>query len=270
MKLAISNLAWDKSQDKKVLKLLKKYKIKGIEIAASKIWTNPTETTEKEIKKYRKFWNDNGIKIVATTSLLFGHPELQLFSDDGTRQKTLDYLSEMIRISSLLGAKVMVFGSPKNRITNGLPSKEVNKKALDFFRKIGKVAKKYKIYFGIEPNPPIYGTDFINTTQEAIDLVKKVNEPYFSLHLDTSTMTINKEDYGKTIKKALPFARHFHISEPGLKTIPQEETDYKKVMSGLTKSGYKNWVSIEMPLQDLDTNLEQIKKTLVFLTSLNK
>lgn len=268
MKLAISNLSWDKSEDEKVLKFLKKYKIKGIEVAPSKIWLSPIKVSEKKILEYKKFWSDNGIEIVATTSLLFGHPELQIFSDEETRGKAFNYLMEMIRVSSLLGAQAMVFGSPKNRITNGKSKDEVEKIAVDFFGKIGEVAKKYNIFFGIEANPPIYETDFINTTDEAIKLVEKIGNKNFGVHLDTSTMTLNKEDYLKTIKKCLPFAHHYHLSEPWLKIIPTGETDHKKVTKAIKQSGYSGWVSIEMPLNDEVRRLEQIEKTLKFVTSL--
>ncbi|QQG47079.1 MAG: sugar phosphate isomerase/epimerase [Candidatus Woesebacteria bacterium] len=265
MKIAISNLAWDHSEDSKVLKLLQKYNINAIEIAASKIWQDPVEVTDAKINKCKNFWKKNGIEIVATTSLLFGHPELQIFADRKAKNETFSYLSKMIELSVKLGAKAMVFGSPKNRVTNGKSKKEVEKISIEFFGKISKIARKRNIYFGIEPNPPLYGTDFINTTDEAIKLVKKVNNSNFCVHLDTSTMTINQENYLKTIIQALPYTHHYHISEPGLKPIPTEETDHKKVSNALKNSGYKDWVSIEMPLGPDIKHLEQIEKTLKFV-----
>ena len=269
MKITISNLAWEKKEDKEVIKLLKRYKVRGVEIAPTKIWKNPTKVSEKSIKKYRKFWEDNGIKIIATTSLLFGHPKLQIFSDNKTREKTLKYLAEVMRVTSALGAKAMVFGSPKNRSTNGFSNQEVDKIAQEFFYKVGKIAKKYKVYFGIEPNPPLYGTDFINSTKEAIDLVKLVGHPNFRIHLDTSTMEINKEPYDKTLKEGLKYAKHFHISEPGLKPIPQKGgVNHTRVSKMLRKLNYKGWLSIEMPLSPESDKLTQISKTLDFVTSI--
>jgi D-psicose/D-tagatose/L-ribulose 3-epimerase len=258
MKLAISNLAWDESENVEIAKLLHKYDVLAIEVALSKV---------SDIHLFKKFWGDQHIKIVATTSLLFGHPELLLFKDQDTRSQTLKYLVKAVEDAAFVGARTMVFGSPKNRSKQGLADEDASNIAVEFFNKIGKEAKKYGVYFVIEPNPPLYGTDFINTTQEAIQLVKLVNHPNFGVHLDTSTMTINKEGYAKTIAEALPYAHHFHISERGLKPIPSRDTDHAKVAKALKESGYKDWVSIEMPLgQDID-HLEQIEKTLGFVTS---
>lgn len=266
MKIAISNLAWEHKQNEEVLKILNKHQIKGIEVAPTKVWKNPTETSEISIKKYKDFWMKNGVGIVATTSLLYGHPELTIFGSKKTRKETLEYLIKIIRLSGFLGAKAMVFGSPKNREIGDLRRQEVTKIACDFFHKIGEIAKKYNIYFGIEPNPPIYGADFILTTKEAIELVKKVNHPNFKVHMDSGTLAENKVDYEKVIKEALPYTCHFHISEPHLKVIPQGIVDHGVIAKALKKLKYNKWLSIEMPLNEVENGLEIIDNVLQFIS----
>lgn len=265
MKIALSNLAWDRGEDKKILSLLLKYNISGIEIAPTKIWDHPTKISDKNLKTYKNMWLNSGIQIVAITSLLFGHPELQIFSDQKTREQTIEYLSHIIRLSSYLGAKAMVFGSPKNRSTFGLPKKEVEKISEDFFYQVALIAKKFGIFFGLEANPSLYGTNFINTTDEAINLVKKVNHPNFRLHMDCGTMTINKEDYTKTIDAGFPYTCHFQISEPGLKPIPTKLTNHKKIAKTLKDLNYNKWISIEMPLQKYSRHLFYIERALKFV-----
>lgn len=266
MKIAISNLAWAKEEDDQVLTILKKNNICGIELAPTKIWRSPTKTDKPVLERYKKWWQDRGIEIVATSSLLFGHPELTLFQDIDTRQKTLKYLKKMVEVSSVLGAKTVVFGSPKNRVRSEMSKQKAEKTAIEFFRRISVYAAKLNIYFAIEPNPPLYGTDFINTTEEAIKFVRKLSHPNFCVQLDASTMTINQENYLKTLRKGISFARHFHISEPGLKPVPQEETNHQQIASSLKKLGYKGWISVEMPLNDSVNRLKLIQKALDFVT----
>lgn len=265
MKIVISNLAWEKKEDRKIVPILKKYKIKGIEIAPTKIWKNPTKVSERTINSYRKFWEDNGIKIIAMTSLLFGHPKLTLF---GNPKKTLDYLKKQALLAKELGVKVMMFGSPKNRIKGGISKKEADKKAVEFFRKISLFIKPLDIYFAIEANPSIYGGDYILTTKEAVRLAKLVKHKNFGINLDPGTMATNREDYDKTVKLALPFTYHAHISEPYLKPIPSGETNHKAYAKALKEYRYKGWLSIEMPLHSESDQLIQIKKTLNFVTSI--
>ncbi len=267
MNIAISNIAWDKQEDDLVLSVLKKYKVNGIELAPTKIWQDPIKVSEKEIKKYRDYWNRNNIQIVAMQSLLFGHPELTIFQNKEDRKKTIDYLKEIIRIASMLGIKVLVFGSPKNRQTYGLSAKTVQQIACEFFIKLGDIAKKHDLFFCIEPNPKIYGTDFINNTNQAIDLVKLVNHPNFRLHLDSSTMIINHENYDNAIKKSISYIEHFHVSQPNLDVVVNNKTDHKIIAKSLKEAGYKKWVSIEMK-SGLGPNAENVEKALSFTTSI--
>ncbi len=270
MNIAISNIAWERKEDKEIVKILQKYDISGIEVAPTKIWKNPLEAKEKEIKEYRNYWLNNDINIVAMQSLLFGHPELTIFDSKQTRGKTIDYLSRIVHLSSLLGSKIMVFGSPKNRLINGLRYDKVLEIACEFFYKIAEICKQYKIFFCIEPNPIEYGADFILNTNEAIKLVTAVNHPHFRLHLDTSTMTINKEPYENSIKNGLSLLKHFHISEPYLEPIREGVTDHENIAAILKKLHYNDnrWVSVEMRSSGNNSNIEHVNKALELVTKI--
>lgn len=266
-KIAISNLSWNKNEDQAIVSLLKKYQITGIEIAPTKIWGDPTKINRSEAEEYKSFWSKNGIKIVATASLLFGHPELTIFENEKTRKKTLNHLKKMIRLSHYLGATAMVFGSPKNRVVGNLDKTLIETIAIKFFTEIAQEAKKYNIYFGIEANPKMYGTDFINTTKDAVSLVKNVNHENFRVHLDIGTMIVNKENFENTLKLAIPYSCHLHISEPGLEPIPLTKSNHIKITKILKKLKYEKWASIEMPLNESPDNVNLIENALKFITN---
>lgn len=270
MNIAISNIAWNKEEDREIAKILQKYKISGIEIAPTKIWQDPLSANDNQIKEYQKYWLNNGINIIAMQSLLFGHPELTIFDSKKTREKTINYISRIVHLSSSLGSKVMVFGSPKNRLVNGLNYDKALEIACDFFYKIAEICRGHQIFFCIEPNPKEYGADFILNTNEAIKLVKTVNHPYFRLHLDTSTMTINRELYEDSIENGLSLLRHFHVSEPYLEPIKEEIVDHKKIASILKKLNYNNekWVSIEMLSLNNGSNPKRVNKALELVTKI--
>src|SRR5689334_19881455 len=164
MRLAISNIAWNKNEEKEIALLLKKYKVNAVEVAPTMIWKEPTKVLVKSIKKYRKFWNDHGIEIVSIQALLFGHPELKIFENADNRKKTLTYIKKMIRVCALLGVEDIVFGSPGNRDTGKLHIDQAMEIAQKFFYQVGEAAQKYGVYFCIEPVPQEYGTNFINNS----------------------------------------------------------------------------------------------------------
>jgi sugar phosphate isomerase/epimerase len=266
-KLAFSNLAWDTGKDKEIVKILRDYDIKGLEVACSKIWKDPINTSGKRMSEYKNYWNNNGVEIVATTSLLFGHPELTIFENKITRNKTLVYLKKVADITNMLGGGVMMFGSPKNRIRGKLSKAEADKVATEFFGDIAEYCSQYNICFAIEPNPAIYGGDYILNMKEGVELVEKVKHKNFGLNLDASTIASSGANYEGDVELALPYSCHAHISEPYLKPIPNGETDHSAFASALRKYKYDKWLSIEMPLGNDVDHLEQIRDTLEFVKS---
>lgn len=269
MNIAISNIAWGKSEDKTILAILKKHHIKGIEIAPTKIWKNPIKASNKSINELKAYWIKNGISFIAMQSILFGHPKLTIFDTKEIRQKTLEYILKIIILAQRMGIKIMVFGSPKNRNIKNHPS-QAFEIACEFFSKIGTAAKQHNIYFCIEPNPPSYGTNFINNTNEAIALIKAINHPNFRLHLDAGALALNNEDYEESIKKGFPYLSHFHISQPYLAPVGKGVVNHKKIAKILKDLKYEKWVSIEMINTNTKNSIETIDKTLAFVTSLYK
>ncbi|HMA24546.1 MAG TPA: TIM barrel protein, partial [Gemmatimonadaceae bacterium] len=163
MKLAVSNIAWDPTQDVEIAELLRREGVGGVEIAPTKWRERPLEASSSDIASYRRAWEDRGLPIVSMQSLLFGRPNLQLFGDARSRAEMLDYLRDVITLGAALGARSLVFGSPKNRLRHSLPVADASDIAESFFRAIGDHARNHGVIFCIEANPPAYGCDFVTT-----------------------------------------------------------------------------------------------------------
>lgn len=262
MNIAISNIAWDHHEDDKAAKILKKYKLTGLEIAPSKIWDDPTSVSNEMIQNYKTYWNEKGISIIASQSLLYGHPELTIFESKYKRGKTLIYLHKIIKLLSILGIQNVIFGSPKNRVRGKMSKKEAILISKDFFTKISDYCRMFGMFFCIEANPELYGSDFINTTDEVIELVKYIDHPNFRVHLDTGAMVINNENYEVVVEKAFPYLKHVHISERNIGLLSQGNVDHKKLAKLLKKFGYNRWISIEMKNKLMPSNIDAIEEAL--------
>jgi sugar phosphate isomerase/epimerase len=247
VKLAISNLAWPLDQEERVARLLMHLDISGVELAPTKIWPDLTCTTAAARQAYRKKWKQYGMEVVAVQSLLFGRPELVIFGDRATREKTLEYLGMVIVLCADLGAPALVFGSPKNRRLGSLDRQSAWPIAVEFFGRLGEMAAREGTAVVIEANPPEYQSDFITCAQQAIELVQAVNHPGLRLHLDSACMALAGDDPVQSIEGGARLLTHFHISEPYLAPVGEvTAVDHGRFADALRRVGYGKWISIEM------------------------
>lgn len=267
MNLAISNIAWTEKEDENVYELMNKYNFKGLEIAPTRFFSNnPYDTSAEDIIKIKKYISEKNIQIVALQSILFGRDDLKIFESYKSRANLEEYLKKSIIFASEIGAKILVFGSPKNRIMKDL--KNDYHVAIDFFRNIGDYAKKYGVCICIEANPVEYGTNFINTTSEALQLVKDVNNDGFGLHIDIGTIFMNEENIN-ILKESVQYIKHIHISEPYLNIIDKNKFEkHNKIAHILQELNYSNWISIEMKKKSEISNIDEIESTLNYISKI--
>jgi sugar phosphate isomerase/epimerase len=259
MRLAVSNIAWGPREDGAVAELLRRHGVGGVEIAPTKWRERPLDTTSSEIAAYRRYWEDSGLPIVSLQSLLFGHPEMQLFGDAAARQAMRDYLRRMIDLGADLGAGALVFGSPKNRRRGSMPLADAVHIACDFLRDLGDEARARGLLFCLEANPPSYDCDFITTTPDAVELCKLVGDANVLVNIDLGGMTIEHEDTARTIRAAAPFIGHVHASEPNLVELGAA-ADHEAAAEALAAIDYGGWVSIEMRAAGGTDNLAAVDR----------
>jgi D-psicose/D-tagatose/L-ribulose 3-epimerase len=246
MKVAISNIAWSIEEEPAIAALMQRLGVAGVEVAPSKIGPQPVELAEDELRRYRASWNDRGIDIVAMQALLFGVEGLAIFASESARKKMGDYLARILHIGGVLGAKALVFGSPKNRLVGALSPREIEAIAVPFFREMGAIAADNDTCLCIEPNPRAYGADWITTAKEAEAFVERVDRPGFGLHLDAGALHMQNEGPAE-IRVAGNRIRHFHASEPQLAPLqPGSRVPHEQYAATLRAIGYPRWVSVEM------------------------
>ena len=250
MKLAASNIAWEPSEDDAVAAVLRARGFTGVEIAPSKRWESPIDATKKEIAAYRTEWQKRGLNVVAMQALLFGRSDLQLFGSVTVRRALREYMTALIEMANGLGAHALVFGSPKNRRRGQMPLDEATGIAIEFFRDLGAVAASRECVICIEPNPPSYDCDFINTTAEAVALCEAIGSRGVRVNGDAGAMTTNGED-AVVLGESIPWFGHFHASEPSLTEVTDGPI-HSGASAQLRAANWPGWVSIEMRAVETD------------------
>jgi D-psicose/D-tagatose/L-ribulose 3-epimerase len=265
LKLAVSNIAWTKDEEPEAALALKELGLTRVEVAPTKAWDKPLEATGSDIAAYRDWWEQRGFQVAAMQSLNFGQPHLQIFREADLRQEMLEYLQRVTILGSKLGAKVMVFGSPKNRLVGDLTQDEAMGIAVPFFTALGKVAADHGVHFCIEPNPTVYGCDFVTDSRSGIDLVRAVGHPGFGLHLDAAGLTLAGDDPSVVIPEAMPYLQHFHLSEPFLGAVGRGKVDHPAIAHALHAAGYDRMLSIEMKPGEQGTNLPRVQSAVKYV-----
>lgn len=246
MRLSISNIAWDPQDDESVAGLLKQYSVDAIDVAPSKYFPDLANARKEDILSVRDWWKAKGVEITGMQSLLFGTTGLNVFGSDRSRGELIKHLSHVCRVGRGLGAKFLVFGSPKNRDRSGLSDNEVSSIAIPFFRAIGDIAGEYGTTICLEPNPVCYGANYMVTNTETAQVVREVDHPFIRMQFDTGAITISNEEPLLTLDQCADIIGHVHASEPNLVPLGDGTTDHVTMSRILHERLPNHVVCIEM------------------------
>lgn len=261
MKLSISNIGWDVSNDASVYGLMKKYGYSGLEIAPTRIFPdNPYEHLKDAKEWAEELKKIEGFIIPSMQSIWFGRQE-KIFGTSEERQILIDYTKKSIDFAAAIGCKNLVFGCPRNRY---IPEDADPSIAVAFFKELGDYAAEHNTVIGMEANPPIYNTNYINGTKSALELIEQVNSKGIKLNLDVGTMIQNDESVEELVSY-VHLINHVHISEPGLKLIERRKI-HRELMELLAEEGYQRFVSIEMGKRD---DIEEIELALGYVKEIS-
>lgn len=241
MKLAVSNIAWAAEDNGAAYGLMARYGFTGLEIAPTAVFPQEPYARLEEARAWREaLWERYGFAVVSMQSIWYGRTE-RLFGSGEDRRALLDYTKAAVDFAAAVGCGNLVFGCPRNR---SLPQGADAGAALPFFKEAGDYACAKGTAIGLEANPPLYNTNFINTTEEALALIERTGSPGFGLNLDVGAMIENGESPA-LLKGRVGLIRHVHISEPGLQPI-EPRALHHALRDILEDEGYGGWVSIEM------------------------
>lgn len=257
MKLAVSNIAWTKEYDEPMYDFLKREHIDGLEIAPTRIFPqNPYEQLAQVKSFARQLEEKYHLAVPSMQSIWFGRNE-NIFASLEERQILLEYTKKAIDFAQAAGCGNLVFGCPRNRsYTPGCDTSA----AISFFEELGDYAFSKNTVLAMEANPPIYNTNYCNTTAQALELVKTVGSKGFLINLDVGTMIQNGEDM-HIVDAARDYLNHVHISEPGL-ALPGKRELHRELARYLKETAYDKYVSLETKTQE---DIDCVKETMLYI-----
>jgi len=247
MRFAICNELFEGWPFDKVCGFAKAAGYSGLEVAPFTLAPRITEVTRERRAVLRQQAADAGVEIIGLHWLLAGTQEFHLTSPDpSVRSRTADYIVALSEACRDMGGTLMVFGSPKQRsLLPGVSHEQAFDWAAETFRLVLRTIGDNGVSICMEPLSPSE-TDFINTCEEATALIRAVDHPNFTLHLDVKAMSSEPTPVVDLIHRFAPAAGHFHANDANLRGPGFGDVDFVPIFRALHDAGYDRWVSVEV------------------------
>lgn len=266
VKLAFSNIAWSVNNDQ-VFEALASRGVTGIEVAPGKIaaWS---DISPELMHSYRLRCERHGLCIPSFQAFLFGKPELQLLGDDEGFSAFMAHMQFVAELAQAAGAKILVFGAPKNRLKLGHSDQSARKLAIQRLAKLAGIVWQYGASIGLEAVPEAYGGDFITSYKDSLDIVAEVNHPGLVFHFDVGCTWLNGDNVAQAINDSGRRIAHFHISQPELQNFYAPGLYHSEASNALHNINYAGWLCIEMketpePLPSINGALDYVESVYI-------
>ena len=175
-------------------------------------------------------------------------PERDLRGDAKAQRTGLAYLMALLdqmvvlNCPSLIGPVYSAVGR-----ADAVPPEEYKKQwatVVKHLKTLCKHAEKNGRQVCLEPLNR-FETDFINTCDQGLKMIKAVGSPALTLHLDTFHMNIEEKFSADAIRKAGKHLAHFHACGSDRGTPGGDHTDWKSIAQALKDIRYDGDVVIE-------------------------
>ena len=250
--LAMSNIAWAPDERLEAYRLMADAGMTGLEIAPGLFFhseEDPFVPSEASAQRALGEARDFGLSLVSMQSLLFGVRGAALFEGVRARANFMTAMKRAIDLAGRFGIPNLVFGSPSQRnVPNKMAMERAWDEAAEVFSTLADYAAQAGTRIAVEPNPAAYGTNFLNTLEDAARFVSGVNHRALFTILDIGAMHMNGQ-FHDMCDRSKPFGHmlsHVHVSEPNLLPAPAIVAELAPVIEKLVEGGYKRAVSIEM------------------------
>jgi D-psicose/D-tagatose/L-ribulose 3-epimerase len=251
-RFAICNELFEKRPFAEVCRKLRTLGYEGIELAPFTLGEDPATLTQAGRVEIGAQIADAGLRFVGLHWLLSAPPGLHVTArDEKQRRHTWDYVGRLIDMCAELAQvshsqkTVIVFGSPKQRSSNGGLSAQ---ECVDIFRdELARAAPRAEaggVTLLLEALSPSQ-TDVVTSLAEAVAIVEQIQSPAVETMFDVHNAVDERDPHTELVRKFRLHIRHVHVNEmdgrePGMGDYP-----FEPLLATLAELDYPGWVSVE-------------------------
>lgn len=249
MKISICNELFQGWPIERVFEYAAQLGYDGVEIAPYTLADSVTEISLPRRKAIQRAAEKSGIEIVGLHWLLVKPEGLSInHPDEIIRIRTQEYMEALIHFCADIGGKLLIHGSPHQRtIQHEWDFKESWERARETFEACLETARKRNVIYCIEPLSRIF-TNFINTVEEALRLVKEIRHPNFKMMFDCRHALAQENSVTEALIQALDSRMlcHVHINDANGRGPGFGETKFMPILKTLIKNNYRGYLSVEV------------------------
>jgi sugar phosphate isomerase/epimerase len=227
----------------------------GVEIAPYTLADSATEIPLSRRKAIRRAAEKSGIEIVGLHWLLVKPEGLHInHPDEIIRIRTQEYMEALVHLCADIGGKLLIHGSPHQRtVEHEWNFKEAWERARETFEACLEIARKRNVTYCIEPLSRT-STNFINTVEEALRLVKEIRHPNFKMIFDCRHALAQEGSATEALVHALDSRMlcHVHVNDADGRGPGFGETRFTPLLNTLIKNNYQGYLSVEVYSFDPD------------------
>jgi D-psicose/D-tagatose/L-ribulose 3-epimerase len=185
-----------------------------------------------------------GLDVVTSTVL---DETTYITSDDPKiRANGVEYLKACIKATHDIGGTSFsgVIYSQHTKITQEGPSEYTWKFSAECLKKVAQYAKPLGVTVGIEPVNR-YETYLVNTCEQALKLIKMIDEDNIRIHLDTYHMNIEEKSFYEATKLAGDNLIHYQLCENDRGIPGTGLVDWDGIFRALVEINYQGYAALE-------------------------
>jgi len=254
MQFALCNEMFEGRPIAEVASIAQKLGYHGLEIAPFTLAASAPKVTAAQRRETRQVIADHGLECVGLHWLFAGPTGLHMTTpDDGMWAHTRDYLAALLDLCRDLGGKILVLGSPKQRsVVEGQTPQGAWQRAVDLLSSVLDKASDLGLTICLEPLSPVE-TDFINTVDEGMKMVREIGHPSLKIHLDVKAMCSEAKPVPEIIRSVTADEiGHFHVNDANLYGPGMGDVDYEPISQAVKDVGWDKWLSVEVFKYDPD------------------
>lgn len=218
----------------------------GLELAPATLGDKPHLLDASERVRIRATVEGAGLRITGLHWLLSAYPDLSI-TDPAKRDDTRQVLAGLIGLCADLGGRVLVHGSPAQRIRpEGMDDAGLERLLADFFAPLADEAEARGVNYCIEPLSR-HETSVINTVAEGASLARAVNSPAFRTMIDISAAGLTEPPVPDLIRHWVRtgWIGHIHANDSNRGAPGTGNDPFAQITAALIEAGWTAPIGVE-------------------------